>query len=49
MKKNFIACIILLDSMENDVMREFRQYEVAKEMWLALKQKFGGTSVIKLR
>jgi gag-polypeptide of LTR copia-type len=35
--------------MENDVMREFRQYEVAKEMWLALKQKFGRTSVTKLR
>jgi gag-polypeptide of LTR copia-type len=35
--------------MENDVMREFRQYEVAKEMWLALKQKFDGTSVTKLR
>jgi gag-polypeptide of LTR copia-type len=30
-------------------MREFRQYEVAKEMWLALKQKFGGTFVTKLR
>jgi gag-polypeptide of LTR copia-type/Domain of unknown function (DUF4219) len=48
-KKNFIARITLLSSMENDVMREFRQYEVAKEMWLALKQKFGGTSVTKLR
>jgi gag-polypeptide of LTR copia-type/Zinc knuckle len=35
--------------MENDVMREFRQYEVAKEMWLALNQKFGETSVTKLR
>jgi gag-polypeptide of LTR copia-type len=35
--------------MKNDVMREFRQYEVAKEMWLALKQKFDGTSVTKLR
>jgi hypothetical protein len=31
-KKNFIARITLLSSMENDVMREFRQYEVAKEM-----------------
>jgi gag-polypeptide of LTR copia-type len=48
-KKNFIARITLLNSMETDVMREFRQYEVAKEMWLALKQKFGGTSVTKLR
>jgi gag-polypeptide of LTR copia-type len=35
--------------MENDVMREFRQYEVSKEMWLALNQKFGETSVTKLR
>jgi hypothetical protein len=31
----------LLSSIENDVMREFMQYEIAKEMWLALKQKFG--------
>jgi gag-polypeptide of LTR copia-type len=30
-------------------MREFRQYEVAKEMWLALKQKFSRTFVTKLR
>jgi hypothetical protein len=35
--------------MKNDVMREFRQYEVAKEMWLALRQKFDETSVTKLR
>jgi gag-polypeptide of LTR copia-type len=35
--------------MKNDVMREFRQYEVAKETWLILKQKFGETFVIKLR
>jgi arginyl-tRNA synthetase len=35
--------------MKNDVMHEFRQYEVAKEMQLALKQKFGGTSVTKLK
>jgi hypothetical protein len=48
-KKNFIARITLLSSMKNDVMREFRQYEVAKEMWLALKQKFGRTFVTKLR
>jgi gag-polypeptide of LTR copia-type len=30
-------------------MREFRQYEVAKNMWLVLKRKFDGTSVTKLR
>ena len=33
-KKNFIARITLLSSMDNDVMREFRQYEIAKEMLL---------------
>jgi len=48
-KKNSIARITLLSSMENDVMREFRKYDLAKEMWIALKQKFGGTSVTKLR
>ena len=40
---------MLLSSMENDLMREFKNYNIAKEMWEALKLKFGGTSVTKLR
>jgi gag-polypeptide of LTR copia-type len=47
--KNTIARITLLSNTKNDLMREFRQYEVAKEMWLALKQKFSRTFVTKLR
>ncbi|KAK9122763.1 hypothetical protein Sjap_012365 [Stephania japonica] len=48
-KKNSTARITLLSSMENDIMREFKSYDVAKIMWEALKKKFGGTSVTKLR
>ena len=48
-KKNSLARITLLSSMENDLMREFKNYDIAKEMWEALKLKFGGTSVTKLR
>ena len=35
--------------MENNLMREFKNYDITKEMWEALKLKFGGTSVTKLR
>ena len=48
-KKNSIARITLLSSMENDIMREFRHFENAKEMWKALTARFCHTSVIKLR
>ena len=48
-KKNSLANITLLSSMENDLMREFKNYDIAKEMWEALKLKFGGTFVTKLR
>ena len=40
---------MLLSSMENDIMREFRRFENAKEMWEALVARFGHTSVAKLR
>jgi hypothetical protein len=48
-RKNSIARITLLSSMDDDVMREFRKYDFAKDMWFALKDKFGGVSVAKLR
>ena len=35
--------------MQDDVMCEYEKYETAQEMWLALKDKFGGTSTTKLR
>ena len=48
-KKNSLACITLLSSMENDLMHEFKNYEIAKEIWEALKLKFSRTFVTKLR
>ena len=48
-KKNSLARITLLSSMENDVMREYQKYNVAVELWAGLKERFGGTSLAKLR
>ena len=48
-RKNSLARITLLSSVENDIMREFRSYDLAMDMWSALKNKFGATSVTKLR
>ncbi|KAH0671272.1 hypothetical protein KY285_023846 [Solanum tuberosum] len=48
-KKNSIARITLLSSMVDDLMCEFESYPTAQAMWIALKDKFGGTSAIKLR
>ena len=30
-------------------MREFRKYEITKDMWSTLSERFGGTSLTKLR
>ena len=48
-RKNTIARITLLSSMDDAVMCEFEQYDTAHAMWMALKDKFGGTSATKLR
>ncbi|MBW0583023.1 hypothetical protein O181_122738 [Austropuccinia psidii MF-1] len=48
-RKNSLARITLLSSMENDVMREFKRFENAKEMWEALAARFGHISVTRLR
>ena len=48
-KKNSLPRITLLSSMENDLKREFKNYDIAKEIWEALKLKFGRTYVTKLR
>lgn len=47
-KKNNSARIGLLSSMQDDLMCEFEVYETSQEMWLILKQKFGGTLTTKL-
>ena len=48
-RKNSLTRITLLSSMENDVMREYRKYGVTMELWAALKERFSGTSLAKLR
>ena len=48
-KKNSTARIMLLSSMDDDIMRELRKYEITKDMWSAFSERFGGTSITKLR
>ena len=48
-KKNSTARITLLSSIDGDIMREFRKYEITKDMWSVLFEKFDGTSITKLR
>ncbi|CAA7058388.1 unnamed protein product [Microthlaspi erraticum] len=48
-QENSIARITLLSCMQDDLMCEFEEYETAKGMWEALKEKFGATSATKLR
>ena len=35
--------------MENNIIQEFKNYNLAKDIWSSLKTNFGGTSVTKLR
>ena len=48
-KKNSTSIITLLSSMDDDIMREFRKYEITKDMCSALSERFGGMSLTKLR
>ena len=48
-KKNSRARITLASSMDDDIMREFRKYEITKDMWSILSKRFGGTSITKLK
>jgi len=48
-RKNSIARIMLLSGMQDDLMCEFEEYQTAQEIWLALKEHYGGTSTTKLR
>ncbi|XP_031276066.1 uncharacterized protein LOC116134512 [Pistacia vera] len=48
-KKNSTTRITSLSSMDNDLMKKYREYELAKDMWSALATKFGGTSIAKLQ
>ena len=48
-KKNSIARITILSNMDDDLMCMYEDYETAQDMWIALKDKYGGTSTTKLR
>ena len=48
-RKNSLARIALMSTMDNDVKHEYRKYEIVIELWVALKERFGGTSLAKLR
>ena len=48
-KNNSTPCITLLSSMDDDIMRKFKKYEITKDKWSALFERFDGTSITKLR
>ncbi|XP_031252128.1 uncharacterized protein LOC116110025 [Pistacia vera] len=48
-KKNSTARITLLSSMDNDLMKKYWDYKLAKDMWSTFATKFGGMSITKLR
>ena len=48
-KKNSSARIILLSTMDDDIAKQFKRFENAMELWNALREKFGGVSLTKLR
>ena len=35
--------------MDNDIIRELRKYEITKDMWSTLSERFGGMCITKLR
>lgn len=43
------AYVMLLYSMQNDLLNNFEVYQTANEMWKALKEKFDVTSSTRLR
>ena len=48
-KKASTARGILISSMNDDLVYEYQQYQIAHAMWVALRDKFRGTIVSKLR
>ena len=48
-KKNSTARIILLSAMSDDIAKEFKGHDKVINLWIALKEKFGGVSLTKLR
>ncbi|XP_055960065.1 uncharacterized protein LOC130014940 [Mercurialis annua] len=48
-KKDSTARGILISSMDDDLMYEYQRYSTTNAMWAALREKFGGTTVSRLR
>ena len=48
-RKNSLARITMLSNMTDALMCENEGFDTAQDMWIALKDKFGGTSTTKLR
>ena len=48
-RKTSTTRIMLLSNIDDGIMREFRKYEITKDMWYVLSKRFGGTSISKLR
>ena len=48
-KNNSLACITLLNYMQDDLLIEYEVYQIAHEMWQALKEKYDGLSATKLK
>jgi hypothetical protein len=48
-KKDQSAHFTMLSSMHNDLIGEFEVYPIAQGMWEALKLKYGGTFITRLR
>ncbi|KAI9194170.1 hypothetical protein LWI28_003691 [Acer negundo] len=48
-RKNSLARIMMLSSMTDAFLCENEDFDIAQDIWIALKDKFGGTSTTKLR
>ena len=48
-KKDSTARGILIGSMNDNLVYEYQQYQTTHAMWVALREKFGETTVSKLR
>jgi hypothetical protein len=48
-KKDHCARFTMLSSMHNDLIGKFESYGTTQDMWIALKAKFGETTVTRLR
>ncbi|XP_070056487.1 uncharacterized protein [Nicotiana tomentosiformis] len=48
-KKNSIARITLLSTLDDDIIREFKDHQRALDLWNALRKRFGTCSTTRLR